>query len=67
MKKFDLLAAVTFGLGLALASGSASALTIGFSQVGSEGDWRPAFSKDMKDEAAKRGIDLKFSDAQGKE
>jgi simple sugar transport system substrate-binding protein len=67
MKKFDLLAAVTFGLGLAFASGSASALTIGFSQVGSEGDWRPAFSKDMKDEAAKRGIDLKFSDAQGKE
>ena len=67
MKKSDLLTAVAFGFGLAFASGSASALTIGFSQVGSEGDWRPAFSKDMKDEAAKRGIDLKFSDAQGKE
>lgn len=67
MLKSKLLGAVTFGLGLMVAAGSASALTIGFSQVGSEGDWRPAFSQSMKDEAAKRGIDLKFSDAQGKE
>jgi simple sugar transport system substrate-binding protein len=67
MTRTRLLGTVAFGLGLALATGSASALTIGFSQVGSEGDWRPAFSKDMKDEATKRGIDLKFSDAQGKE
>ena len=46
---------------------SAMAVTIGFSQVGDEGDWRPAFSKDMQDEAKKEGIDLKFADAQGKE
>ncbi len=46
---------------------SAIAVTIGFSQVGDEGDWRPAFSKDMQDEATKEGIDLKFADAQGKE
>ena len=43
------------------------AVTIGFSQVGDEGDWRPAFSKDMQEEAKKEGIDLKFADAQGKE
>ena len=67
MNKSHLLGAVTFGLGLLAAAGSASALTLGFSQVGSEGDWRPAFSADMKAEAQKRGIDLKFSDAQGKE
>jgi galactofuranose transport system substrate-binding protein len=67
VKKTTLLGTAAFAFGLMLAAGSASALTIGFSQVGSEGDWRPAFSKDMKDEAAKRGIDLKFSDAQGKE
>ncbi|TBW38748.1 ABC transporter substrate-binding protein [Siculibacillus lacustris] len=67
MTRTKLLGAATFGFGLLLAAGSASALTIGFSQVGSEGDWRPAFSKDMKDEAAKRNIDLKYSDAQGKE
>ena len=42
-------------------------MTIGVSQVGDEGDWRPAWSKDMQDEAKKEGIDLKFADAQGKE
>ena len=48
-------------------SASASAQTIGFSQVGSESDWRTAFSADMKAEAEKRGIKLQFSDAQQKE
>jgi galactofuranose transport system substrate-binding protein len=42
-------------------------LTVGFAQVGAESDWRVAESKSIKDEAAKRGIDLKFSDAQGKQ
>src|SRR5437588_798696 len=46
---------------------SSFAVTIGFSQVGDEGDWRPAFSKDMQAEAKAEGIDLKFADAQGKE
>lgn len=41
--------------------------TIGFSQVGSEGDWRPAFSRNMQDEAANYGVDLKFANAQGKQ
>ena len=50
-----------------MAGSSAFAVTIGFSQVGDEGDWRPAFSKDMQEEAKKEGIDLKFADAQGKE
>jgi galactofuranose transport system substrate-binding protein len=49
------------------ASSTVYAVTIGFSQVGDEGDWRPAFSKDMQEEAKKEGIDLKFADAQGKE
>ena len=49
------------------ASSTAYAVTIGFSQVGDEGDWRPAWSKDMQEEAKKEGIDLKFADAQGKE
>lgn len=42
-------------------------VTIGFSQVGSEGDWRPAFSRNMQDEAENYGVDLKFADAQGKQ
>ncbi len=50
-----------------LAGSSAFAVTIGFSQVGDEGDWRPAWSKDMQQEATKEGIDLKYADAQGKQ
>ncbi len=52
---------------LAALSLSASAQTIGFSQVGHESDWRTAFSKSMQDEAKEEGIDLKFSDANQKE
>jgi galactofuranose transport system substrate-binding protein len=46
-----------------LGAGTARAETIGFAQVGSESDWRTAFSADMKAEAARRGITLLFSDA----
>lgn len=49
------------------ASQSALATTIGFSQVGSESGWRTSFSESVKAEAQKRGIDLKFSDAQQKQ
>lgn len=48
-------------------AGSSKGMTVGFAQVGAESDWRVAESKSIKDEAAKRGIDLKFSDAQGKQ
>jgi simple sugar transport system substrate-binding protein len=41
-------------------------LVIGFSQVGAESDWRVAETKSIKDEAAARGAELKFNDAQGK-
>jgi ABC-type sugar transport system substrate-binding protein len=50
---------------LLAASIPAAAETIGFSQVGAESDWRTAFSADMREEAAKRGIALRFDDAQG--
>lgn len=42
-------------------------LTIGFSQVGSESSWRTSFTESVKAEAQRRGIDLKFSDAQQKQ
>ena len=61
------LSGAAVGTALMLAGSPSYAVTIGFSQVGDEGDWRPAFSKDMQDEAKKEGIDLKFADAQGKE
>lgn len=51
----------------ALMTSAAYAETIGFSQVGSEGDWRPAFSADMQSSAKDYGIDLKFANAQGKQ
>jgi simple sugar transport system substrate-binding protein len=43
------------------------ALVVGFAQVGAESGWRTANTKSIKDEAAKRGITLKFSDAQQKQ
>lgn len=46
---------------------SDNAITIGFSQVGSESGWRTSFSDSVKAEAARRGINLKFSDAQQKQ
>lgn len=39
-------------------------LTIGFSQIGSESAWRTAFTEAVQAEAAERGINLLFSDAQ---
>ena len=67
MKISNWLSSAAMGAVLLFSGSSAFAVTIGFSQVGDEGDWRPAFSKDMQDEAKKEGIDLKFADAQGKE
>lgn len=46
---------------------TAEQVTIGFSQVGSESSWRTSFSESVRSEAAARGIDLKFSDAQQKQ
>jgi galactofuranose transport system substrate-binding protein len=44
---------------------TASAETVGFSQIGAESDWRTAFSASMQSVAKTRGIDLHFDDAQG--
>jgi galactofuranose transport system substrate-binding protein len=49
------------------ASNNNKPLVIGFSQVGSESSWRTSFSESVKAEATKRGIELKFSDAQQKQ
>ena len=42
-------------------------ITLGFSQVGAESGWRTANTKSIQESAASAGIDLKFSDAQGKQ
>ncbi|MEQ1822523.1 MAG: ABC transporter substrate-binding protein [Fimbriimonadaceae bacterium] len=45
----------------------AKPLIVGFSQIGAESGWRTANTQSIQDEAKKRGIELKFSDAQQKQ
>ena len=47
--------------------GGADKITLGFSQVGAESGWRTAFTKSVQESSAAAGIELKFSDAQGKQ
>ena len=56
---------VVAALSLAGCGTSTDALTVGFSQIGAESTWRTAETRSIRDEAEKRGIALKFSDAQG--
>jgi galactofuranose transport system substrate-binding protein len=42
-------------------------ISLGFSQVGAESEWRTANSQSIRDEADKQGIVLKFSDGQQKQ
>src|SRR6478752_584881 len=58
-------AAIAAGLPLpALAQGK---ITLGFSQIGAESEWRTANTESIKSSAKDAGIDLKFSDAQQKQ
>jgi len=51
----------------ALTTLAADQITVGFSQIGAESGWRTANTESIKSEASKRGITLKFSDAQQKQ
>src|SRR4051794_25748497 len=42
-------------------------LVVGYSQIGAESAWRTANTQSIKAEAEKRGITLKFADAQQKQ
>ncbi len=57
----------TAALALSLTAAAAADMTVGFSQIGSESGWRAAETTVTKQEAEKRGVDLKFSDAQQKQ
>jgi len=55
---------------LAAFSGAAQGqdtMVVGFSQIGSESGWRAAETSLTRQEAEKRGVDLKFADAQQKQ
>jgi ABC-type sugar transport system substrate-binding protein len=47
--------------------GSGGQITMGFSQVGAESGWRTANTKSVQEAAAAADVDLKFSDANGKQ
>jgi ABC-type sugar transport system substrate-binding protein len=48
-------------------SRSSRTITVGFSQIGAESAWRTAETESIRSEAAARGINLKFFDAQQKQ
>ena len=48
-------------------AGAQDKLVVGFSQIGAESGWRSAETKIAKQEADKRGIELKIADAQQKQ
>ncbi len=66
MKRFMRLAAAA-SLAVFACAANGQTLVIGFSQIGSESGWRAAETAVTKKEAAARGIDLKFADAQQKQ
>ncbi len=51
----------------AAAKDTGKKLVVGFSQIGAESGWRTANTESIKSEAATRGVDLKFQDAQQKQ
>ena len=67
MKLIRQLALAVGMVALMLGFARAQPLVVGFSQIGSESGWRAAETSVTKAEAQKRGIDLKFADAQQKQ
>ncbi len=55
------------GTGGGAASPGGGRLVVGFSQIGADNPWRTAETESIKSEAVRRGIELKFSDAQGQQ
>jgi len=69
-KRFALIvfvAAMSLAAGAEVQAASKDKLVVGFSQIGAESAWRTAETQSVQNEAAKRGIELRFSDAQGKQ
>jgi len=59
--------ALTVAVVMGLSAAAQAEMQIGFSQIGSESGWRTSETASIKAEAERRGIDLKFSDAQQKQ
>ena len=66
MKKILLLVTLVI-VGASHSFAASKKIVVGFSQIGAESGWRTANTDSIKSEAAKRGIELKFADAQQKQ
>lgn len=64
IKYILILAVLAMTVGLQLIAQDGASLTIGFAQVGSESEWRIAFTDATLAEAEARGINLVFSDGE---
>ncbi|MCR5536138.1 MAG: ABC transporter substrate-binding protein [Succinivibrio sp.] len=60
-------ASIAAVLAASVSTAMAKDLTIGFSQIGAESEWRTANTNDVKAAAQRHNINLKFSDAQQKQ
>jgi galactofuranose transport system substrate-binding protein len=60
------LVAIAFSANV-FAAASGKKITVGFSQIGAESGWRSAETQSIRSEAQKRGVTLRFSDAQQKQ
>lgn len=65
--KFFLFLALVAACALPAQAADKKKIVVGFSQIGAESGWRTANTDSIKSEAARRGIDLKFADAQQKQ
>src|SRR5438270_500222 len=65
MRRF--VSAFVLAAALSLSRAADKKLTVGFSQIGAESGWRSAETESIQSEAARRGIELKYSDAQQKQ
>jgi simple sugar transport system substrate-binding protein len=67
IKKLSLIVTTLAAVTATLCSAADKKLVVGFSQIGAESAWRSAETESIRSEATKRGVDLKFSDAQQKQ
>src|SRR5437868_1323078 len=60
-------AALAFAAAWPMAAMAQKKITLGFSQIGAESEWRTANTESIKQAAKDAGVDLKFADAQQKQ
>ncbi|MGN0902974.1 MAG: substrate-binding domain-containing protein, partial [Succinivibrio sp.] len=67
MKLVKAILAASLTAAIAMSAAQAKQITIGFSQIGAESEWRTANTNDVKAAAKANDVNLIFSDAQQKQ